>query len=949
MRNKLYLTFILIGIYILLSFNSFAAKVFGVVRDEKNEPLIGAVVVLKGLEKGTQTDIDGRYEFDNVEDGTYEIVFSMVTYKKVLKTITVLKGKDVELDAVLKEEGNNKLTEVTVKATKVTNTENAVLMEVRKSNTIVSGISAQQIAKTMDRNAADVVKRVPGVTIRDDKFIMVRGLYDRYNNVWLNDAGAPSSEVDIKSFSFDAIPSGQIDRMLVYKTPAPDLPGDFAGGMVKLYTTSIPAKNTYSLGFSTSSREYSTGTQFNYNEPSKTDWLGFDDGKRELPSLIADKERISKNDPDNAEVTKSLNNNWQYKTKTLAPDMRFNLSASNVFKINKVRLGNTFAVNYSNTSTNYSITRKDWDSTDIMYIYQDKASVNNVNVALMDNLAMAWGNNKIEFKNLYNQAGSSSFTYRVNLPDTTKEEAYERTFNMGYESRASYNTQLTGSHKSSNDARKYCWTLGYTDLFKNMPDLRRIRYSKTYGQDDSMYSAPISFGSTDPVYGGGRVFSQLYEKVYSFNHQYSHLLPFKNLNLEVSAGNYIELKKRAYKLRQLGYSIKPGVIANKLKRLDVNQIFSEENLATATTFKLDEDTRPYDWYDASNTLIASFLAAKWVTAREKLTLYGGVRYEYNKYTLVAAQNLNILNPQVVTKFWLPSLNVSYNLNEKSLVRLAYGKTLNRPEFRENSPFYFYDLENRWGIKGAMFPTKINPKGDTLDVAQIHNIDARWEFYPAPGEVVQAGLFYKNIKSPIQQIISVPAGDAREFTFANLKSGYTYGLEIEARKSLAFLDNALSTKNIFRDLAITGNMALIKSEVTPDTNVKNIKTPLQGQSPYMYNAGLYYQNDSIGLQISALYNVFGPRIAILGTTDDGVGNIWEMPFNSFDVILSKKFFKYITLTAGVQNLLNQKVRQVQDVNYDNKIQKDYNDVNSIDKSIMEYRPGRYFTIGLKMKL
>lgn len=954
MRNKLYLTFILVGIYILLSFNSFAAKVFGVVRDEKNEPLIGAVVVLKGLEKGTQTDIDGKYEFDNVEDGTYEIVFSMVTYKKVLKTITVLKGKDVEMDAVLKEEGNNKLTEVTVKSTKTTNTENAVLMEMRKSNAVVSGISAQQIAKTMDRNAAEVVKRVPGVTIMEDKFIMVRGLNDRYNSVWLNDVGAPSSEVDKKAFSFDMIPSGQIDRIMVYKTPSPELPGDFAGGMVKIYTTSIPAKNSYNVGFQLSSREYTTGTDFNYNKRSKTDWLGFDDGMRNLPEAVQKSEFVKRNDPDNNEMTKSFGNNWQIFTKKQTPDIRANIAAANIFSIKKVRIGNTFSGSYSNTATNYENKRYDWDSVTNNNDYTDKQSVNNINTALMDNIAVAWGNNKIELKNLYNQLSRASVTVRNALPDSNRGN--QRSYVMSYESRAVYSTQLTGSHKSRDDSRRYTWSLGYTDMFRNLPDLRRISYYKQIDQSDSFYKAGVPVGAPDVNNGGGRVYSQLFEKTYAFSHQYTQKIKIGDYEFEGSIGNYIEQKGRAYNLRQFGYTIAsstPFLEKNRLLTTGINDIFADSNVGAKNRFRIEENTLSTDKYDAKNQLIASFVSFKLPAFYNKMTIYGGVRHEYNTYKLISQdQAKNFLAPVIKTNFFLPSINVSYAITDKQLVRVAYGKTLNRPEFRENAPFFFYDMENRWGIYGAMAPTLINPSsnGDTLDVAKIHNVDARWEWYPSSSELIQAGVFYKKILNPIQTVINNPTGDSRSFTFANMKEAYSAGVEVDIRKNLVFIDGLVGT-NIFKDFQFIGNAAWIKSRVFADTSKGDLSDmPLQGQSPYTYNAGLYYQSDSLGLSATLVYNVYGPRIFAIGIPNMKVGSIYEMPFNSMDLIITKRLMKYVTLSFGVQNLLNQKNRQYIDVDYGNTVKANYqNDASQSDRPSNLFRPGRYFTFGIKCKL
>jgi outer membrane receptor protein involved in Fe transport len=798
----------------------------------------------------------------------------------------------------------------------------------------------------MDRNAADVVKRIPGVTVMDDRFIMVRGLYDRYNSVWLNDASAPSSEVDKKSFSFDIIPSGQIDRILIAKTPAPELPGDFAGGMVKVYTMSIPDKNTYTASYQISSRENQTGTQFNYAQKSKTDWLGYDNGLRSMPSGLPDKVNKTSPTQDNIAISKSFKNTWAPLSKTQGPDSRFSFSAANVFRIKGVRIGNTLAVNYSNTSTNIIKDRMEWDSVTLQKHATDNISENKVSTALMDNLAVAWGNNKIEFKNLYNQLGKSGFLYRTNAVDTLVTSD-ERTYNMSYESRAIYSTQLMGTHKSSDDKRKYIWAFGYADMFKNIPDLRRIRYTKNPGEADSMYVAAVPAGAPDLIYGGGRVYSQLYEKNYSFSHNFTQALRIANYEFEVSAGNFLELKKRAFNMRSFGYSLQPGPNSNTFKHLSIDQIFDESHLGGTGNFKVDEGTNDYDHYDATNKLLASYVALK-LPVGTKFTAYGGVRDEYNTYQLIAVDNGNTLNPLVKTNFILPSLNLSYNITDKQLLRVAYGKTLNRPEFKENSPFYFYDLENRWAMKGAMRPSLVHKTGDTLDVTQIHNIDARWEWYPSPTEVIQVGVFYKSFKDPIQQVITVGGIDSREFSYDNLEKAYSYGLEIDVKKNLMFFDDMFKS-NFFKDISFVGNAAFIKSEVTAKPALKIDKAPMQGQSPYMYNAGLYYQGDKTGIQASLLYNVYGPRIYLLGSTLFSTGSIWDLPFHSMDFIASKKITKYLMVSFGVQNLLNSAMKQAQDVNFDNKISTNFKDASNPDRQFISYKPGRYYTFGIKVKI
>ncbi len=938
---------------IFLSLNVTAATIKGKVSDAKNEPLSGVVVSLSGTAMGTVSDIDGNYEIASVANGTYEIVFTYTSYKTYKQTITISGGTDFVIDMKMMPEVSE-IKSVEVRSGKITNTENSVINEIRASNTVVSGTSASQISKTMDRNAADVVKRIPGVTIQDDRFIIIRGLPDRYNTVFLNDAGTPSSESDKKAFSFDMIPAGLIDRVLIYKTPSPELPGDFAGGMVKVYTTSLPDKNTITVNLQTSSREFTTGTTYNYNAApaGNQDWKGEDNGKRNVPAGIPD--FISSKNPEYKDKiegwSKSFGNDWIMSTTKANPDMRASLALSNVVRIRKVKIGNTLGASYSNTYTNYHIQRQDWDSIAKVYNYDDHRSTNTISAGVLDNIGVAIGNSKIEFKNLYNQVGTTSFTLRKTIRDTANAfDKDEKAYAMGYENRTTYAGQLTGSHKNDEATRKYTWTVGHTDLTKNQPNRRILKYVKDPTESDSFYKAQI--GNAVDILNGGRFYARLTEKTYSFNHQFTQTIKVTdNFQFDVSAGDYLEYKTRKFKIRQFGYSVKSGKVGNDMKYLPINEIFADSNVDGDKKFKIGESTNLYDEYDGTNQLVTGFVSLK-VPVGKRVTVVGGARYENNIQALKAVVNIDTITPSIETKFLLPSVNAAYNFTDKSLVRVAYGKTLNRPEFREWAPIFFYDFDELAGNKGALFPTtasrnKKNNQGDTLKVAEIQNYDVRYEFYPSPGEMIQVGGFYKSFKNPIQRVLvpSSSSGDNRTFTFINADEAYCFGLELDARKNLSLFDKLLGT-DVFKDFAVVGNLTLTKSEFKVDTSIVNgaiTKAPIQGQSPYIVNGGLFYQNEKNGFQGSLLYNVSGPRIYAIGTNDAGGESLGEMQFQSLDFTVSKIFFRHYGINIGVQNALNSRVWFMKDSNRDNEFS------GKDDRDFRSYYPGRYYTVGVKIK-
>jgi hypothetical protein len=229
MKKHITLTLIicLTGIYNLLAQSG---GIGGILTDSQTgETLIGANVIIKGTINGSVSDINGEYKITNLQPGSYSVVVSYVGYtNQTIEGISVVDGKTTTMNVKMLS-NVKQLKEANVSTTRITHTENAVLAEMRKAEQVVVGVSSQQIGKTQDKNATEVIRRLPGVTVIEDRFIMIRGLSERYNAVLLNDALAPSVESDKKAFSFDLIPSNMIDRILIYKSGAPELPGEFAG------------------------------------------------------------------------------------------------------------------------------------------------------------------------------------------------------------------------------------------------------------------------------------------------------------------------------------------------------------------------------------------------------------------------------------------------------------------------------------------------------------------------------------------------------------------------------------------------------------------------------------------------------------------------------------------------------------------------------------------------
>jgi outer membrane receptor protein involved in Fe transport len=924
MKKSVFVGIVLFSLFCLkqVSYAQNTVKLTGTVKDKiSGELIVGALVKIQDTKIAALTDTSGNFEL-KVAPGTCSLLVHYLGYPdKTLQQINVPAGGKSGLVIELEQADTTK--QVIITHQRITNTENAVMNEIKKTNNVATGISGNQIAKSLDRDAAEVVKRVPGVTVIENRFIMVRGLSDRYNTVWLNDAGAPSSEADKKAFSFDVIPSSLIDRIIIYKAASPELPGDFAGGMIKIYTTEFPAERKLNFSISGSYRAGSTFQDFYNTKPGSTDFLGFDDGSRALPGGAFS--RVQRLDPGNADIARSFKDNWALNPSSAMPDLRFGFNYLNTYNFNDIKLGVVSSVNYSNTNSIYTVRRTDYDSSYISNDFTDNISTNTARIGLMQNFSVLIGDTKIYFKNLYNLMGITRNVLRTG--NLITDDSY-RGYEMGYESRGTYSGQLGGSTVTKNEKLYYTFNLGYNYTDKNEPDLRRIVYTKPREEADSMYKAQIPASGVDPNFGGGRIYRHLSENMYSFTHNFLLKLNLAGYKYELNLGNYAEYKSRDFNARLLGVTLVPGPQAQYLERLPVDKIFAPQNFG-GSGFQLDEITNPSDAYQGQNLLIASYGGLNLPIG--KFRIVAGLRDEYNVQSLQSYVNTNPVTPEAVTNFLLPSVNINYNFTDKHLIRFAYGKTLNRPEFREWSPFKFYDFNLGALINGSLHESVLAPNGTILKVAEIQNFDLRYEYYPGPGETIQFGVFYKQFTNPIEQVILLASSDSRTFSFSNANSAYSAGAELDVRK------------RIFGNLSVVLNASYIKSEVTVLHSIDQQTTrPMQGQSPYVVNGGLYYQDSAGNYQASLLYNVFGPRIFVVGS--NSYPSIGELPFHSLDFSLTKSLGKIMKITLGIQNILDSEVGFVQDTNKDNVFSE-----KGADTPFQKYRPGRYFTLGLKFNL
>jgi hypothetical protein len=920
------------------------------------ETLVGATVLIQGTTVGTITDFDGNFQINKLAPGLYNLVVSFVSYNQQIIQVDLRSAKEQTVQVALKS-ATLDIDEIKVTARKRDNTEMSMLTSMKASNLIVSGISSQQIAKSQDKDAAEVIRRVPGITITDGRFVIVRGLIERYNSVMLNNATAPSFEADKRAFSFDAIPSGMINNIMIYKSPAPELPADFAGAAINIETKDVADENSLVVSYSTGFVQH---TSFNSvvktYEGSATDKLGFDNGTRSIPSGTPNVEDFSSlytwedlaaYETKTKEITaasKLFSNNWQTTTRTPFLDQGFSISSQRRFVVGKTTFGNITAFNYGLSNDYFTRSRLEYQdynnlTGEVMknFDFSDVVSKQSAKMGLIHNWNILYGKNqKLELRNFLNQMGTTSTSIRdgVNYYNVETLKFYD----LKFVSRFVYSGQLAGEQKFNNDRTELNWMLGYGATKTNQPDNRRL----TFVLDDSEGSEQqgnyfLRIQNVPNAYLGGRLWIDMTEKIYNAKVDGEHKFNLFGTENDwvLKGGVGFERKNREFNSRLL------GVVAVKNPAIDfyqpIDKIFDTQNFYfdsikpyTQHGLSYRDNSRAKDNYKAHDQIISGYAALQ-IPLHKKVILYGGVRVEKFErlitdfYDPTPTPELYDISRDTINFF--PSANITYNINDKNLLRASYGKTVNRPEFREMSNFDYQDFDLFILIHG----------NDSLQNAYLDNYDLRYEWYPSAGEIVSVAAFYKDFQNPIE-VFLIPAGTGYDYKPFNTEKAYSMGLEVDVRKQFVEFESYTNFLRQLKNLTVIFNASLIKSQITTQQAfARESNRIMQGQSPYIVNLGLDYQNPDKGFSCNVTYNRIGKRIAYVGTPVNP--HTWELPRNGVDVTLQQKLGKYTTVKLGLKDALNDPVQMVQN----------YGNAEEIQVNTLKFKPNRLITLGVTIKL
>jgi outer membrane receptor protein involved in Fe transport len=884
-----------------------------VVDAETGKPLAFATVMLTPVEPypetpeggvGANSRGDGSYRVF-AHPGTYTLQVSYLGYQKmVVKDVVVKAGAFETLNASLTPSAVS-LKTVEVTAKKVHDTEAALLSVQKKAGAVSDAIGAEQIKKSTDSNAAEVLTRVTGMSVVGGRYVYVRGLGERYSMTQVNGSMIGSPEPNKRVVPLDLFPADLLDNVSVQKTYTPDQPGEFAGGIVNVNTRDFPGEKVWSVSFAPGYKGSTTGRAFEtYSGRGRWDFLGLSGGSRDLPGVVeswAAHRKVARRSPydpngtgfsgDSLETMgEAFNRSWSPRRATARPAINFAGSYGDEIDLFGRPLGFIAGVSVNNGLNTSRFSDNSYQGTSESLVpmtsYDGRTSTANSLWGTMLNASYRLGDaNMLRLRGMYNRSAEDEV--RTYEGDNTDISARLRDTRLRYVERGILTSTIGMDHalKALLNS-KLQWQVNYSQAQRDETDRR-----------ESVYEAPLGDAGAEFHLSGRFPLNRLYSYMDDYDRVYQAdwTIPFSQWAHHPSSlkvGYLRKNKDRAMNLRRFIFKTQSVDLSAPPESLLTNETISGGS--GTGQFALEEVTRATDSYRAAQDLDAEYFMVD-MPLVPALRLVTGVRWEMSDQRTTTLSPFlssdSLVVASIKTTDALPSVNLTWSPRPAFNLRGAWSRTVSRPDLRELTPFELTDFVSGFAESG-------NPR---LKRARIQNEDLRAEFYPSPRELLAVSIFHKHFQDPIE--VSIGNQPALQRVPVNGAGGWVKGVELEARVGLGRVSPSLGS------LGLNGNLTLVKSRAKLDqaTWESSRQRPLQGQSPYVANLGLFYNSKSGHDSAALLYNVFGKRLAGIGYVE--IPHIYEMPRHSLDATVSHAMGG-TRMKLSVENILNNDTRYEQ---------------------------------------
>ena len=886
------------------------------------EPLIGAQVIVAGTDRGGITDVEGRYRLQ-LEAGSYRLDVQYLGYAaKAVTGIVVAAGgttfQDISLQpAAVEAEG----IRVVISAAEERGSVVGALAHQRRSTNVISGVSAEEISRSPDSNAADAVRRVTGTSLVGDKYVYVRGLGERYSTSQLDGVSLPTPEPDKRVLPLDIFPASMVESLFTVKSYTADLPGDFAGGLVDIQTKDIPDQSFFS---------FSTGTGYHENlgtmdRPTYAggdlDWLGFDDGTRALPEGFPGEIAFGTPRSERAALHSQLGSGFQAFTDPVDfgdVDKSFGLSFGSPVGWFDRDGGYLVGLTYSNAA-NAREQREFYPTLEegtALYDYTTLLGSREISLGAIGGYAInLTPTSRLSLKSIFTQSAEDEARL-VAGPFNQSTTGFARIQRFQFVERMLLNTHAKFEHKANLLGEgRIEWEAAYGLALRDEPDTRSTFYvaqdpNGTYFFNEAGSNSRFFSELTDHMVTGGVESSS----------QFDWLADRATLALGIGGSR----STRDFAARRFDYeNASPAG-----RTLRPTELFTSERIA-AGDIQFLETTAPTDEYQAEELAASAYASLGFgLTPALRTTL--GVRVEANETVVETfdprlGAKIEGVSAELSTVEPLPTVTLEYELGEQQL-RAAVSRTIVRPQFRELAPFRYDSYQES---------TLGNP---FLENGEIYNVDLRWSWYPSLGEIVSVGGFYKRFNDPIE-VVRLPTAGTNLGTPEpyNGPSASTYGLEIELRhdlgawlpfEGLVFASNAtLAESTVKQDEPIEvffGNPSATEPDILPAELFTNPERPMVNQSPYLLNGSLQYALPEGASGVAVHYNLVGERLTQVGV--QGFDDIYEETRHTLDLTLDHRLMGVIDLKVAGENLTDSDI-----------------EFRLGEDSTLRYSPGRSYSV------
>lgn len=864
-------------LFLCLSYGTVTFGQYGIIEgilidSETNEPLFGATVSIDDTTIGGITDFDGRFKLSNIPEGIYQVTSSYISYKPTtIKEVAVRSGGITQLEFSLDPEAYS-LEAVLLVSDANREAESVLLLDQRESITAMQSIGARELSRKGVGDAQMAVSKVSGISKQEGvKNVFVRGLGDRYNATWLNGMPIPSEDPEYKNIALDFFGSDIIQNIRVNKVFSGSNGGDVAGAIIDI--TSKELIGSQSLDIEASVGVNSETTKVDFLSQDGTNYFGHSNSAMPTLGMFS-----FSNSLDPSVISNPINHSYR-----LSGGKKFFHGANPI----------SFYV-LATHSTGFSYTQEIVRNTNTAgNLYQDQTGSKHsrkTNQLVLANLNYERDNKHFLAYNFMMLHANNQ--YVGEYAGKHSERHQDGVGDMGYLRRqqANDNTLLTHQLLSTWELNSK-WSLNADFSLNNIKALepdRRENYLSM--KEDGTYGLT---GSNRQK----RFFSELNSQDYNTKMTLDYRLNdrFETTNSKISIGYNGHFAKNDFEAIEYNFSAPTGSFSTETILLDniYNQVNFDQGL-----FSMSQGTP--NTYEVTKTIHSAFAEGTY-----QLTEFftGNLGLKVDQVDMQVAYDIPghaDKNNQLEKTYFLPSLNLRYEINQKNSLRLGTSKSYTLPQSKEISPYQYVNIG---------FASEGNPN---LKPSDNYNMDIKWDNYLSHTDLLSVSAFYKHIVNPIGRVDQ--GNSAGLLTYNNIgESATVLGVEVELRKTI--FSNEIATSSQERKLSFGLNASWIYTDVTLNLiNTPKRSSELEGASPFLINSDLTYQftdSKNRNLTSSLVFNYFSDRIYTIGAL--GYEDIIEKGLATLDLVSSYQLSNNVELKFKATNLLNPSFKLTRDSN------------------------------------